>query len=40
MKQIGQWIDRVLRGGGGDASVHEAVAGEVVELCRAFPLPH
>ncbi len=39
MKQIGGWIDQVLRSGG-DESIHKSIAGEVIELCRAYPLPH
>ena len=37
MKQIGEWIDQVLRGGG-DKTIHSAIASQVQELCRAYPV--
>jgi glycine hydroxymethyltransferase len=38
MTQIAQWIDQVLADPE-NASVHERVKGEVLELCRRFPAP-
>jgi len=37
MRTIAGWIDRVLRSGG-EASVIDAVRGEVLSLCEQFPL--
>jgi glycine hydroxymethyltransferase len=39
MKAIAGLLDRVM-GSQGDATVAEAVRGEVRDLCGAFPLPH
>ncbi|MCK4659602.1 MAG: serine hydroxymethyltransferase [Phycisphaerae bacterium] len=38
MKQVAGWIDQVLRSEGDD-KVIEQVKGEVIELCKQFPLP-
>jgi len=39
MRQIGQWIDQVLRGRG-DAETCKNVQHAVRELCAQYPLPH
>ncbi len=39
MGQVVDMIDRVLTSGG-DAGTANEVRGEVVDLCRAFPMPH
>ncbi len=39
MRQIAQWIDRVLKSRG-DESVRKEVRAEVEDLCRRFPIPH
>jgi len=39
MKQVADLIDRALRSDGDKAKLDE-IRSEVVELCRAFPMPH
>ena len=39
MKQVAAWIDRVLTSGG-DTAVASQVRGEIVDLCKRFPMPH
>ena len=39
MKQVAAWIDRVLTSGG-DAKVASEVRGEIVDMCKRFPMPH
>ena len=39
MKQIADWIDRVIRAGGAEQTIRE-VRSEVTDLCRRFPIPH
>ncbi len=39
MRQIAQWIGRVLKSRG-DESVRKEVRAEVEDLCRRFPIPH
>lgn len=38
MRQIAAWMDRVVNAPS-DAGVHEAIAGEIRELCMKFPAP-
>ena len=38
MKTIAAWIDQVLRSGGDDRII-ERVKGEILDLCKQFPLP-
>jgi glycine hydroxymethyltransferase len=38
MKQIAEWIDKVLASGGDDQVIGE-VRKETAELCREFPVP-
>lgn len=38
MKQVANWIDQVLRSEGDD-KVIERVNGEILDLCKQFPLP-
>ncbi len=39
MHTVADWIDRVLTSGGEEATL-EAVRGEVLEMCRAHPVPN
>ncbi len=39
MRQVAKWIDRVLKSGG-DAAVAGEVRGQIVDLCKQFPLAH
>ena len=39
MRQVAEWIDRVL-GAAGDEKVAETVRGEIVDFCKRFPMPH
>ena len=39
MKRIAEWIDRILASHG-DQDVIRQTHGQVVELCRQFPVPH
>jgi len=38
MKQVAAWIDEVLRSEGNDKTI-ERVKGEVLDLCKQFPIP-
>jgi glycine hydroxymethyltransferase len=38
LKQVAEWIDQVLRSQGDDKII-ERVRGEVLDLCRQFPIP-
>jgi glycine hydroxymethyltransferase len=39
LRQVAAWIDRVLKSGG-SADVAKQVRGEIVDLCKRFPMPH
>ena len=39
MRQIADWIDRIIRAGGDEETVRQ-VRGEVTDVCRHFPMPH
>lgn len=39
MRQIADWIDRVIKAGGDELAVRE-VRNEVINLCNRFPMPH